>query len=226
MRSVDPQRTGTSAPAVADRLATLLEGDDQLTLGSLRSDLVEILHATRLLEDMAERDALTGAYNRRGFNRIIDRSVGRQRQDGSTCSALFVDIDRLKDLNVRHGHVAIDGLLHDAAERLRRSAHPYETLVRWGGDEFVLLLPEVDIEEAAAIAERIRTSVTAEPFVCESRSVDLSVSIGVSEMRDGEPVMELVRRISAEMYEAKSAGRNRISVFHPGPVATGADCAD
>ena len=220
MRGVHPQQYGApSLEALSNRLASLLARDDATPLAAMRVELVAILDAARDLEDRAERDPLTGAYNRHGLTRIAASVASRRRYTDEPLSALFIDIDRLKDLNRRHGHVATDGLLHAVTQRLRVLSQPYDTLVRWGGDEFVLLLPAVPLEEAAALAERIRASIVAEPFSCEGTEVDLSVSIGVADMRTDEHLVDLIRRISAKMYDAKGRGRNRIAEVDPHGVA-------
>lgn len=200
-----------TAPSV--RLAQILARSDDTTLGDMRHELEALRDQIADLQTLVERDSLTGAYNRHGLERIEAQVMARRERFGIPVSALFIDIDRLKDLNRDYGHVATDAVLHAATQRLGELSRPYDTLIRWGGDEFVLLLPEVGLKHAAMIADRICAHVGSEPFKIGDRAIPLSVSIGVADMRDGEQVIDLVERISGLMYEAKDGGRNQIAVF-------------
>ncbi|MEW5422093.1 GGDEF domain-containing protein [Amorphus sp. 3PC139-8] len=208
----DTAPTGTlTAPSV--RLAEILTRSDDTSLGALREELEQLYAQITDLQTLVERDALTGAYNRHGLERIEAQVMARRERFGIPVSALFIDIDRLKDLNRDYGHVATDAVLNAATKRLEDLSRPYDTLVRWGGDEFVLLLPEVGLQQAASIADRICGHIGSEPFEIDDRAIPLSVSIGVADMREGEQVIDLVERISGLMYEAKEGGRNQIAVF-------------
>lgn len=199
--------------ALSVRLSEILARADETPLEAFRAELEQIRDRVRELQGLVEHDALTDAYNRYGLARIGTEVMARRQRHGVPVSALFIDIDHLKDLNRAFGHVATDGLLRAAALRLRELSRPYDALVRWGGDEFVLLLPDVILSQAVVIADRIRSCVVAEPFTAADHTVEISVSIGVGDLHDGEEVADLVRRISELMYEAKSGGRNRIAVF-------------
>jgi diguanylate cyclase len=218
---VNPQITGVPVqPTLSERVETLLARDDATTLAELRQELEAIQRAAVALEAVVEHDALTGAFNRHGLRRLEQEVTARSVRFGTPVSALFIDIDRLKDLNRLHGHVATDELLRAAALRLRELSRPYDSLVRWGGDEFILLLPEVTRDKAAIIADRIRRSIAETPFDRNGAKVEMSVSIGVADLGRGEPVIELIRRVSEMMYEAKFAGGNRVRVFDAEGEAT------
>lgn len=213
-----PHKTGIPVqPTLSQRLEMVLAQDDAVTLSDLRADLDSIQRGVLALEASVEHDALTGAYNRHGLRRLEQEVTARSARFGTPVSALFIDIDRLKDLNRVHGHVATDGLLRAIALRLRDLSRPYDFLVRWGGDEFILLLPDVTRDKAALIADRIRRSVVETPFDRDGERVVMSVSIGVGDLGRGEPVVDLIRRVSEMMYEAKFAGGNRVRVFESSP---------
>lgn len=208
------QKTGIPVqPTLSQRLESLLANDDAITLSELRGELHAIQHGVVALESRVEHDALTGAFNRHGLRRLEQEMTARSIRFGMPISALFIDVDRLKDLNRLHGHVATDELLRAVALRLREFSRPYDYLVRWGGDEFILLLPDVTRDSAALIADRIRRNVVETPFDRDGETIWMSVSIGVGELGSGEPVVNLIRRISEMMYEAKFAGGNRVRVF-------------
>tara|TARA_R110002020_G_scaffold15143_57_gene54051 strand:+ start:1756 stop:2457 length:702 start_codon:yes stop_codon:yes gene_type:complete len=217
---VDPQNTSVPVQAtLSERLEALLACDDAATLADLRPELEAIHGGVVGLESIVEHDALTGAFNRHGLSRLEQEVTARRERFGQPVSALFIDIDRLKDLNRQHGHVATDELLRGAATRLRDLSRPYDYLVRWGGDEFILLLPDVARDRAAQIADRIRRSIVETPFFHDGKRVGMSVSIGVADLGPGEPVIDLIRRVSELMYEAKFAGGNQVRVFDaPDPL--------
>ncbi|MGX1099100.1 GGDEF domain-containing protein [Amorphus sp. MBR-141] len=223
-----PQKAGIPVqPTLSARLEALLASDDAATLSELRAELDDIHRGLVALETRVEHDALTGAFNRHGLRRLEQEVTARSLRLGTPVSALFIDIDRLKDLNRVHGHVATDGLLRAVALRLHDLSRPYDYLVRWGGDEFILLLPDVTRDKATLIADRIRRSIAETPFDRDGEKVMMSVSIGVGDLGTGEPVVDLIRRVSEMMYEAKFAGGNRVRVFdappeaaHLGPSAT------
>lgn len=223
---MDPRKIGVPAQAtLSERLEALLARNDATTLADLRLELEAVHGGVVALEAIVEHDALTGAFNRHGLSRLEQEVTARNGRTGEPVSALFIDIDRLKDLNREHGHVATDELLRAAAMRLRDLSRPYDYLVRWGGDEFVLLLPDVSRDKAAMIADRIRRNIVETPFDRDGGVVEMSVSIGVADLGKGEPVIELIRRVSELMYEAKFAGGNRVRVFDAPEIATRAPMA-
>lgn len=212
--------------AASTILEQILDRFETMPPERLRANLELARDLALELEAQVEHDVLTGAYNRRGLQRLHVQVTGRRQRLGEPVSALFIDVDNLKELNRTYGHVATDGLLRSAAVRLRDLSRPYDMLVRWGGDEFVLLLPGVDLSSAVGIAERIRNQMASRPLEGSVGPVEMSVSIGVGALAEGEDVEDLIRRISALMYEAKSAGKNRVAVADwwdgaPGKAAAG-----
>ena len=164
----------------------------------------------RLIHELKHRaliDPLTGLSNRRNFIDTFNHEISRGSRSESPISLLFADIDHFKRINDEYGHEMGDRILQETAEHLKSSCRPYDTPARWGGEEFILLLPSTTEEEAAAIADRIRLGI-AQGFGPGIPSVH--VSIGVSEYLPGESLTMFVNRADQAMYHAKSTGRNRV----------------
>jgi len=161
----------------------------------------------------AQRDALTGCLNRRAFGALYRREGDRSRRLTRPVSLLFFDIDRFKQLNDRFGHEVGDEALHLLCRRVSGALREHDVLFRWGGEEFVVLLPHTRAPEAAAAAERIRRAVTDEPLGQDPNRdpIELTVSIGCA---TAEPAPELpddlLHRADTACYRAKALGRNRV----------------
>nr|WP_244270888.1 sensor domain-containing diguanylate cyclase [Thioalkalivibrio sp. ALJ1] len=164
------------------------------------------------LERQAFYDRLTGVANRRYFESLLDREVQRAERYGQVFSLVMFDLDHFKDVNDTYGHAIGDAVLQDvtrvAGERLRSS----DVLGRWGGEEFMVLLPGDGAETGARVAEAIRARVAGHAF---PRVGEVTVSLGVAEFYAEEPRSELLRRLDEAMYRAKREGRNRVAVAAP-----------
>lgn len=160
---------------------------------------------------LAARDPLTGLLNRRGFR---DRAVALHetaRQVGTPLALLIVDLDHFKALNDTHGHDAGDRALAAVAERLREVARRDDVLARWGGEEFLLLLPGMDAEAAMPFAERVRLSLSERAIVLEDgQSVRLTASIGLACLPPASSIDALIREADGALYAAKQSGRDRV----------------
>ncbi|MEX2648082.1 MAG: diguanylate cyclase [Alphaproteobacteria bacterium] len=167
--------------------------------------------ARRRLEDLVRHDALTGVAARREAAALLDAECERSRRFRRSFSVLFVDIDRFKAINDRHGHAAGDAVLGHVARTLAEALRPADIIGRWGGEEFVIGLVECPGAEAEAIAERLRAAVEASPLVVEGESVAITVSIGLTSGAVAcETARDLIARADRAMYLAKRAGRNRV----------------
>jgi len=161
----------------------------------------------------AQRDALTGCLNRRAFGALYRREGDRSRRLSRPVSLLFFDIDRFKQLNDRFGHEVGDEVLHLLCRRVSGALREHDVLFRWGGEEFVVLLPHTRAPEAAAVAERVRRAVADEPLGKDSNTdpIDLTISVGSA---TAEPAPELpddlLHRADTACYRAKALGRNRV----------------
>jgi len=161
------------------------------------------------LEDLAYRDELTELPNRRGATRQIDVLLSRARRHGHELALLLVDADRFKAVNDQHGHAVGDVVLRELASRLRERVRGEDIVGRWGGEEFVVALPETTPEGAVAVAESLRTAVAGSPISAEDATLAMTVSIGVA-VWSGEELEHLVARADTALYAAKAAGRDRV----------------
>ena len=161
------------------------------------------------LRQMANVDPLTGAGNRRAQGLKLDTLQAIFRRNQTTASLLIFDIDHFKQINDVHGHIVGDQVLIDLCDLLRRHTRATESLYRYGGEEFVLVAEQTDLEAATNLAEKLRTLVAQALFAA---GVELTVSIGVAELRPGENREGWLRRADAALYRAKKLGRNRVVV--------------
>jgi len=159
------------------------------------------------LERLSVTDALTGLYNRRHLMGTLANEVQRSRRLRRTFSVLLADVDRFKQYNDTHGHLAGDAALVKIAEVLRKTTRGVDSVARYGGEEFVVMLIEAPIATALTVAERIRARVAAEAF----EGGAMTVSIGTAEYpAHGDTPEELIASADAAMYEAKNGGRDRV----------------
>lgn len=163
----------------------------------------------------AVRDTLTGCFNRRGFAQAFAIEAERSRRLGLGLGVLFLDLDRFKRLNDEHGHDVGDLVLRSVARRLEHAMRETDLLFRWGGEEFVILMPHSSGEEIERVAERVRQAVAGSPAARTDAdgAIALTVSIGATTAQRGpfDPE-ELVRRADEACYEAKELGRDRVVV--------------
>ncbi len=199
---------GFDAAAIQDieqartALVLLLEQTDQLDKISVYSDF-------------ANFDGLTGLHNHRYFQEALAREVARAQRLGYPVSLMMIDIDHFKRYNDTYGHPNGDLALKEIAGVLKRSVRTYDLAARYGGEELVLVLPQVSPHRSLPLAERIRSTIAALPFrgATESASVQLTVSVGVAGLpANAKSTSELVKRADQALYLAKEEGRNRVGV--------------
>ncbi len=162
---------------------------------------------------LALTDELTGLYERRYLLAHLDELIERVNQDGLSAAVLMFDVDHFKRVNDRYGHDAGDDVLRELAARTIDSVRSVDLAARWGGEEFVVVMPETDLANAAAVAERLRLAVANEPFAVKASGAKLGVtiSIGVAAAIAGRDHRDrLLKRADDALYSAKSAGRNRV----------------
>jgi len=175
----------------------------------------QLLSREHELEQLAYRDELTGLANRRFAVRQLHAEISRARRHGQDLALVILDADRFKTLNDRHGHLAGDEVLRGLADRIRGRLREEDVAARFGGEEFLVLLPDTAAEGAAAVAEDLRAAVAAEPFSIGRIALPLSVSAGYAAW-EGEDLERLVARADRGLYAAKEAGRDCV---RPGPTA-------
>ena len=163
----------------------------------------------RRIELAARTDELTGLPNRRVLFEVLAREIERARRRAANFTVVFVDIDRFKLVNDRHGHQVGDAVLREAAAAIKAGLRTYDIVGRYGGEEFVMVLPDTGAWEGHAVAERIRESVAASLF---AGMVRLTVSMGVADLGADMDADRLLKAADTAVYRAKRAGRNRSEV--------------
>jgi diguanylate cyclase len=158
-------------------------------------------------------DSLTGLFNRRKFDESLQDAAERSVQTGSPLCLLMTDIDHFKKFNDNYGHTIGDHVLALVARTVKECIRSSDTAVRYGGEEFAVILPNVRISDAVRVAEQIRTAVASKRVVNRSKNITLgtiTLSVGVARYVPGESVGDLIKRADAGLYTAKRTGRNRV----------------
>jgi diguanylate cyclase (GGDEF)-like protein len=167
--------------------------------------------STRLAQ-LARVDALTGMLNRRGFIEQADAEIRRVFRTDRTFSVVLVDVDGFRRCNDRFGHACGDRVLQHAATVLGERARDVDSLARWGGDEFIILLPETDTDGAVALAEQLRDTIAGTPLDYRGHSLELTMTFGVSSYRRGEALDNCIARADTALTQGKKRGPNRVMI--------------
>lgn len=179
----------------------------------VRSDneyIASSLGVLRQAERNAHTDALTGLGNRHWMRTMFEREVTRTMHANKALCLMMIDVDNFKLFNDRYGHVAGDRVLVAVAEALREYLRPTDLVARFGGDEFAVLLPDLQLKQARQTAERIRQQVAG--LSPSSLATAVTISIGLASRTADDDVATLVQRADEAMYDAKQGGRNRVAV--------------
>lgn len=226
------------ARSVTDPVNTLRQGAARLAEGKLshrvlihRNDELGELAAAfnamagqleadqAVLEQLATRDGLTGLYNHRTFYVLLGDELARAQRFNRPVSLLMLDIDHFKRVNDTYGHQAGDAVLRGLSELLGRQARAVDRVCRYGGEEIAVILPEIDLEIAAKVAERLRAAVEAQPFdINTGEPLRITVSIGVASFpAHADNTQALMAAADVALYAAKQNGRNWINCYEPAP---------
>lgn len=175
----------------------------------------ELREANARLEKISTTDSLTGLYNRRHFDEILEREYGRAAREGKALSLIMLDLDYFKNLNDSQGHAFGDEALRQTALRIQDVLNrPADMAFRYGGEEFVILLPDTEASAAHILARQIWTAMRSEPVVMKDQTVRLTISIGIATtMPDKDnSYYTLLKRADEKLYQAKNEGRDRICI--------------
>ncbi|MGZ5177270.1 MAG: diguanylate cyclase, partial [Burkholderiales bacterium] len=171
-----------------------------------------ILKLQEQLRIEATHDVLTGTLNRRAILNLLEREAAQAIRHPFPIGVLLLDLDHFKRVNDSYGHTVGDVVLTETAKRLSAPLRPYDALGRYGGEEFLIILPRCDLERTAEIAERIRVSVAKAPIDTFAGKIAITVSIGAATMdHDAGSVHELIQSADRALYDAKGLGRNRVA---------------
>lgn len=190
--------------------------DEDLIVG-LAADAAIAIERAKLfgeVQQLASTDSLTGLHNRRNFMELAKREFGRARRYQRPLAAIMLDLDHFKQVNDTHGHAVGDQVLQIVAERCQKTVREIDILGRYGGEEFIVLLLETDLNGACIVAERLRTAITSKPMrVGEGLELNVTASLGVAQRDENTTSLEiLIARADQALYVAKHKGRNRVAI--------------
>jgi two-component system, cell cycle response regulator len=185
----------------------------RLRVGKRIVDLqTDLLRAREELRDRANKDLLTMLPNRSAIGTLLDQELARCHRDQRTVGIILLDIDHFKKINDTYGHFAGDAVLREAAARLRGNIRAYDQVGRYGGEEFLVVLPNCDLEQAKQQAERMRQQLSATPMVVDGVEMHVSASFGVTISDGSDRSPEVFLRVADEaLYRSKANGRNCVT---------------
>ncbi|MEX2583423.1 MAG: diguanylate cyclase [Gemmatimonadota bacterium] len=172
----------------------------------------QLEEANRQLRQLSITDGLTGLFNHRHVHELLHEEHERCKRSGEEVGVVMLDLDRFKQLNDTHGHPTGDVVLSETAQILRENAREVDMIGRYGGEEFIAILPGADEPDAVGFAERVRSSIEAHVFRDEGKELRMTVSAGVASGRaaDISQPDDLIKRADRALYTAKESGRNRV----------------
>ena len=172
----------------------------------LQKTRAELVHQLQLAERAAQVDALTGVFNRRYMEKMLEKEVNRaERYQNQLCLAV-IDVDKFKEFNTRFGHLEGDRVLTVVANLLRKNFRAADTIVRYGGDEFIVVMPETGMPDATVAVKRLQEVYLAEWNRANDRGYSITVTCGMAEPRPGMTARELIDQADRRMLDAKVTG--------------------
>jgi len=172
----------------------------------------QLVEAHEALKFEASHDPLLRLWNHRAILDLLSTELSRAKRAQTPLSIFFADLDSFKLVNDRYGHLVGDDVLRSVAERVSSTVREYDHVGRYGGEEFLVVLPDCSAEAAREVAERVRQHVGGRPVVFVPKQVEITVSIGVCQWRSGQEIHDLLHGADLAMYRAKQRGRNRVEV--------------
>jgi len=183
--------------------------DNKLLYLIIFDEITESYERIKSLKEEASTDSLTGLFNRRKLDRILNKEIELAQYLGSELSIIFLDIDHFKDVNDTYGHDIGDNILKDLANIIRQTTRKNDFIARWGGEEFMITLQSTNIQEAEKLANKLRVAVQEYNFPC-SRTI--SISLGVTQLKETDNKDSFTKRVDEALYAAKNSGRNKVVV--------------
>ena len=172
----------------------------------------ELSEANRQLAEAARVDHLTGLLNRRGFAEEAEAEIRRMFRSGKGFAVVLADVDNFKQFNDLHGHVCGDHVLKRVAEILQERTRDVDRVARWGGEEFIFLLPETDTEGGAVLAEKLREAIASNLFEFDDQRLGITMTFGIAAFRKGESLDSCISRADTALYHGKEGGRNKVMI--------------
>jgi len=171
----------------------------------------QLIDARERLRDEAMHDSLTGLFNHAAFLDQLDKEILRARRQHTPLAVIMADLDHFKTINDRYGHLTGDSVLRETARRLRTSLRASDVIGRYGGEEFIVAAPGCTTGDAAALAERLRSSICDAPIEVPTGKIKVTLSLGVAAAINAS-TSSLLRAADEALYRAKDAGRNRVEI--------------
>jgi two-component system, cell cycle response regulator len=204
--------------------------NDRVLMTTIARELGGAMRMATLVEEsrwMATTDALTGLLNRRAFLESTGREIARTRRYNDKLSVILLDVDHFKHINDRRGHASGDIVLTEVGSLLNKAVRTCDIVARWGGEEFVLVLPSTSLDGAEQVAERVREMLEqAKIKDANGDHIPVTASFGVASYMGAETLEQVVDRADRAMYLAKSGGRNRVVCDVPLEVKPGVSAAE
>jgi len=192
---------------IAQEISNLTSKEFYAKSKALEKSNEELEKSNAELQLLSITDPLTGLYNRHKLDVELANELSRASRYGGTFALLILDIDWFKKVNDEYGHLAGDSVLKECATLMFKSSRDIDMVGRWGGEEFIILCPRINVIQADALGERIRSSIEQHQF---SSKAAITISVGVAEFSHKESVSELIKRADDNLYYAKHNGRNRV----------------
>ncbi|MGE4559248.1 MAG: diguanylate cyclase [Desulfobulbus sp.] len=178
----------------------------------LSQEIAQRIIAQNALQEAATIDPLTRLYNRNAMMERLEHESSRSTRNRKPFTVLFIDLDHFKAVNDRLGHDAGDTVLIETGIRMKSMLRSQDSVARWGGEEFVILLPETDIRKGLVVAEKIRSRIGDTPFYAGGISVEVTASFGLAEYEPGSDAKRVLKKADEAVFAAKDKGRNRIEM--------------
>ena len=207
-------RTGDELGQLANtfnRMAQMIKDQMENLEERVAQRTAELTEMNMLLDQHARTDPLTGLGNRREILRQVETEISRSKRFKRTFSIVLLDLDEFKNVNDSYGHAAGDLVLREISQKIREVVRSIDTCGRWGGEEFLLVLPETDLSGAIRVAENLRKAVQTLDINIDQFTIHITLSAGVSEYQPGQSTDDCIKQADAALYRAKRAGRNRVS---------------
>lgn len=184
-------------------------------------DHIKLIKANKQLEELSRKDPLTSISNRRDILEKINYETLRFERNKKEFSLVMGDIDNFKSVNDNHGHECGDYILKALVNTIISGLRKQDIVGRWGGEEFILLLPETNLTGGEIAAEKIRKIIDQNEFIYNNKVIPISITFGVSEYSSGKNIDSCIKEADSALYKGKSKGKNRVEIFNPEDILIG-----